>query len=373
MPPYTGHFRVTADTPKGLVPINPVVSAVPSKLPQEASAGEKIVEVADASKTAPVKGLSSGVSANVYESSMRKNTSSKTIACNACGSPCNNLRYHNTKTQDLDLCASCFTEGRFPSGSNSSEFVKLSVPSNNLDNDQWTDHETLLLLEGVEMFDDNWSKVAEHVGTRTREQCVLKFLQLPIEDSFLEKAESLGPLQYNNMPFSQTDNPVMSVVAFLASLVNPGVASAAAQAALKEISTETEKMPSSKESGKFDLHKAASTALGAAAIKAKVLADHEDREMQRLVNAVVELQLKKLELKMSQFEELEQIMEQEKREIERQRRQLYLDRIALQKNVQELNNGNIPSDGFNVALVDQREANMLVDQSIAKPNDVTML
>jgi SWI/SNF related-matrix-associated actin-dependent regulator of chromatin subfamily C len=132
-------------------------------------------------------------------------------------------------------------------------------------------------------------------------------------------------------------------------------------------------MPSSKESGKFDLHKAASTALGAAAIKAKVLADHEDREMQRLVNAVVELQLKKLELKMSQFEELEQIMEQEKREIERQRRQLYLDRIALQKNVQELNNGNIPSDGFNVALVDQREANMLVDQAIAKPNDVTML
>ena len=69
--------------------------------------------------------------------------------------------------------------------------------------DAWTDAETLLLLEGVEMFDDDWSKgtlllrrtislviadiisVAEHVGTRTAQQCIRHFVQLPIEDSFV--------------------------------------------------------------------------------------------------------------------------------------------------------------------------------------------
>lgn len=41
-----------------------------------------------------------------------------------------------------------------------------------------------------------------------------------------------GPLAYQPIPFSQTGNPVMSTVAFLASVVDPRVASAAAKAAM---------------------------------------------------------------------------------------------------------------------------------------------
>ena len=41
-----------------------------------------------------------------------------------------------------------------------------------------------------------------------------------------------GPLAYQPVPFSQQGNPVMSTVAFLASIVDPRVASAAAKAAL---------------------------------------------------------------------------------------------------------------------------------------------
>ena len=43
---------------------------------------------------------------------------------------------------------------------------------------------------------------------------------------------SLGPLAYQPIPFSQSGNPVMSTVAFLASVVDPRVASAAAKSAL---------------------------------------------------------------------------------------------------------------------------------------------
>ena len=41
------------------------------------------------------------------------------------------------------------------------------------------------------MHRDDWNKVAEHVGTRTQDECIMHFLKLPIEDPFLEPAK--GP------------------------------------------------------------------------------------------------------------------------------------------------------------------------------------
>jgi SWI/SNF related-matrix-associated actin-dependent regulator of chromatin subfamily C len=47
------------------------------------------------------------------------------------------------------------------------------------------------------MYKDDWNKVCEHVGTRTQDECILKFLQLPIEDPYLEgNGSSIGPLAY---------------------------------------------------------------------------------------------------------------------------------------------------------------------------------
>ena len=97
----------------------------------------------------------------------------------------------------------------------------------------WTDQETLLLLEALEMYKDDWNKVSEHVGSRTQDECILQFLRLPIEDPYLdEDFGHMGPLAYQPLPFSQSGNPVMSTVAFLASTVDPRVASAAAKSAL---------------------------------------------------------------------------------------------------------------------------------------------
>lgn len=85
------------------------------------------------------------------------------------------------------------------------------------------------------MYKDDWNKVSEHVGSRTQDECILHFLRLPIEDPYLEdNSSTLGPLAYQPIPFSQAGNPVMSTVAFLASVVDPRVASAAAKSALGE-------------------------------------------------------------------------------------------------------------------------------------------
>ncbi|XP_033368034.1 SWI/SNF complex subunit SMARCC1, partial [Parus major] len=100
------------------------------------------------------------------------------------------------------------------------------------------------LVQALEMYKDDWNKVSEHVGSRTQDECILHFLRLPIEDPYLENSDaSLGPLAYQPVPFSQSGNPVMSTVAFLASVVDPRVASAAAKAALEEFSRVREEVP----------------------------------------------------------------------------------------------------------------------------------
>lgn len=92
--------------------------------------------------------------------------------------------------------------------------------------------------QALEVYRDDWNKVSEHVGSRTQDECILHFLRLPIEDPYLEDSSaSLGPLAYQPVPFSQSENPVMSTVAFLASVVDPRIASSAAKAALGKRST----------------------------------------------------------------------------------------------------------------------------------------
>ncbi|KAM7421540.1 hypothetical protein PAMA_015601 [Pampus argenteus] len=180
-PPPTPHFTVLADTPSGLMPLNHRPPPIPP--PQQ------MANFPDKSKDKPIDLQNFGLRIDLYN---KKNLKSK--------------------------------------GVNSTR--------------EWTEQETLLLLEALEMFKDDWNKVSEHVGSRTQDECILHFLRLPIEDPYLESTEaSLGPLAYQPIPFSQSGNPVMSTVAFLASVVDPRVASAAARAALEEFSRVREEVP----------------------------------------------------------------------------------------------------------------------------------
>lgn len=57
---------------------------------------------------------------------------------------------------------------------------------------------------------------------------------------------------------------------------------------------------------------AAATALAAASVKAKHLATLEERKMKALVAQLVETQMKKLEIKLKNFDELEAILDRER-------------------------------------------------------------
>ncbi|KAJ4928542.1 hypothetical protein JOQ06_016333 [Pogonophryne albipinna] len=308
-PPPTPHFNVLIDTPSGLAPLQ--------HKPLQVSASQNMLFFQEKSREKPSECQNFGLRSDIYTKKI-------------------------PKTKGVS--------GR-----------------------EWTEQETLLLLEALEVYRDDWNKVSEHVGSRTQDECILHFLRLPIEDPYLEdSAASLGPLAYQPVPFSQSENPVMSTVAFLASVVDPRVASSAAKAALEEFSKVHEesldkiseaingnglKVEPSVANVTGELVKsenaenilaeegdgvrvdddesfdqadvdegrlleqdlvdgsvvtAAAAALSSAATKAKHLAAVEERKIKSLVALLVETQMKKLEIKLRHFEELETIMDREK-------------------------------------------------------------
>lgn len=94
---------------------------------------------------------------------------------------------------------------------------------------------------------------------------------------------------------------------------------------LPENSTE-ESSPEEKDFNQSSLQAAAAAALSSAAVKAKHLAALEERKIKSLVALLVETQMKKLEIKLRHFEELETTMEREREGLEYQRQQLITER-----------------------------------------------
>lgn len=420
-PPFTGHFRVILDTPRGLQSLHPGTrptnqstaagingavkpgsSATPASVELRSSIYQTTAKSSRQVNAAEANALTNGANApNGQERPMVK------YQCDTCGVDCTQERYHSLKQKNFELCPPCYLDGRFPSTMFSGDFVKLTAASTASGlhhgsgtgaDDDWTDQEILLLLEGVEMYDDDWSAIEEHVGSRSAQQCIRKFLQLPIEDPYVATEGDMGPLRYARIPFEQADNPVMSVVAFLAGVINPGVAAEAAKTALHaltdgnvkdaedgenkkeeqsagtvgEAEGDSEKPDVSMEDAQRDssvvqpaegdnaerqqpessdmavdseagqskptqgiphskVVRAANLALKASAKAANKLANAEDTQIRSTLATLIQLTLTKLELKMAQFEELEELLEDERRNLESQRMALVNERTTLRK------------------------------------------
>ncbi|KAI9396567.1 hypothetical protein POPTR_004G153300v4 [Populus trichocarpa] len=112
--------------------------------------------------------------------------------CNSCSADCSRKRYHCQKEADYDLCADCFNNRKFGSNMSSSDFILMEpAEAAGVSGGKWTDQETLLLLEALELYKENWNEIAEHVATKTKAQCILHFVQMPIEDAFFDCANDM--------------------------------------------------------------------------------------------------------------------------------------------------------------------------------------
>ncbi|KAI0035443.1 Smarcc1 protein [Vararia minispora EC-137] len=398
VPPFTGHFRVILDTPRGLQSIHPGTRATQHPAANGAIKRSQSQHPASLELRNNIYQTTSKASRNITENEANalaktaEEHQSLTHRCDTCGSDCTAAHYRSLKRKDFALCPSCYLDGRFPSNMFSGDFVKITnQTSGNAHGsgngaDDWSDQELLSLLEAIEMYDDDWSAIEEHVGSRSAQQCIRKFLELPIEDPYLTSEGDMGPLRFARVPFEQADNPVMSVVAFLAGVLSPGVAAEAAKVALNEITSgeddkeakpagedgTEDKMPEDAEKNKMDedapvapttestmskpstpaptggeassgpsklargipqskVQRAANLALKASARAAAELADAEDQVVRSTLAAVIKLTLSKLELKMAQFEELEDVLEEERRTLEAERLALANERASVRR------------------------------------------
>ncbi|CAD6270368.1 unnamed protein product [Miscanthus lutarioriparius] len=303
--------------------------------------------------------------------------------CSYCSQPLPSLHYESQKEADIALCSDCFHNAKFVTGHSSLDFQRVDgmKDGSDTDGDRWTDQETLLLLEGIEKFNDNWNHIAGHVGTKSKAQCIHHYIRLPVEDCLLENIEvpeaslpsrmqsngilhsdsngsTSGSQPGNQIPFINSANPVMSLVAFLAAEVGPRVAASCASAALSVLTRDDSRMHAegidamghathlnyglSSSISSETVKNAAICGLSAAATKSKLFADQEEREIQRLSATIINHQLKRLELKLKQFAEVETTLLKESERLEVMRQQLVTQRVRLLSTRFTSTGGTIP-------------------------------
>lgn len=224
----------------------------------------------------------------------------------------------------------------------------------------------------------------------------MKFLQLEIEDKYIEadlqqgdsatpSAKFLRDLDYlseGRAPLHHADNPILSVVSFLAGLAPANVTEAAVASGrsvgeMKRILQEkinkapvaplekgkekkgdstpvggasdvkpegddamevdtTQEVAVANKDASSDSNPLVTLPFALSAARASALASHEERHITRLVSGSVNLQLQKLQLKLAHFSDFEKLLSAERRDLQRRRQQLFVDRLNFQRRVRAL-------------------------------------
>ncbi|KAL3514897.1 hypothetical protein ACH5RR_027614 [Cinchona calisaya] len=273
-------------------------------------------------------------------------TSSKKRLCSACKSPCT-LSCFTSDKHNLTLCGRCYVSNNFRVGITSADFRRVEM-SEVLKTD-WTDKETLHLLESIMHYGDDWKKVAEHVGGgRTDKECVARFLKLPFGDLFVGTPESadvdheLGSKdssfpnkRMRLSPLADASNPIMAQAAFLSALAGAEVAEVAAHAAVTALSDSgggkikdnLKSVPAGAKVQDF-VNGETANAVDSALVEAQTQLQKEEVDFERALSDIA-VQTKELLDKIVHFEELDLQLERESQQLHQLKDLLFVDQLKL--------------------------------------------
>lgn len=193
--PYTGDYNLKYDNPRGLFPFE-------------------------------LYKLSENINLSKLESLLKDNEIEITNFTNDNKSIQNNDIKNNSNTSNNNNNNN--TEKRQLEESFDSVFSKKQ--------NSWTEDQLDKLISATSQHKNDWYQIAEIVG-KTPQECILQFLQIPIEDEFNianKDDKILQLLRYSsNFPLKGVDNPVLSTLAFVSQLIDSDVAKAASQRASK--------------------------------------------------------------------------------------------------------------------------------------------
>lgn len=307
-PPFTGEYSTRHDAPRGLFPFE---SYKPS------------VQLPDMAK------LKRMMDTNDNTSALHKYLNERKRKMNGLSS---------TPTSTVDVVKEEKVdeeddyngdENEIENQEHSSTVKRPKILENSNPEDDWEKEDIQRLLKGIQEHGSDWYKIAKGVRTKSPEQCILKFLQLPIEDKFLHQNTNsdLGPLKYApHLPFSKSENPAMSTIAFLVGLVDPEMVRKMTSRALTTVDdTENANL------NQNDAKEGSEIAVASLGVRSHVFATSEERQMNAIAHELVKVQLKKVEVKLNLLTKIEKALELEKKAIQRQQEDVLVQRLALAK------------------------------------------
>lgn len=259
--------------------------------------------------------------------------------CDHCGEPLVGIYF---SAPGHCLCARCYQKGEFGASLSASSYTRRRAVQSQPAALQgsWTEDEEMRLLEALHTYGiSNWDKVSQAVGTRDKSQCLLYFARLPIQEPYFE--HSLQQMKATKVlsPFSQSTNPVMAMVTFLASSLDPALAQVAAQAAksaiLENVAShkEDEKPAIDEETldiwsvvaeggdkaeeeedpimGNMAMQAAAAAALGAAAVRSASEAEKVRKEADQVLRHAITGVMDRIEKKLERVSQIEEVLQRD--------------------------------------------------------------
>ncbi|TID22502.1 hypothetical protein CANINC_003277 [Pichia inconspicua] len=336
-PQFTGHFQITLDKPSGfqLQAFENEVSKKTEKTEVEAE-DEKLSENAasnDINKMdvdepdfkrqkisnsiTPNTKLNLQLRRNVYDSvddalllqDSNANSSKqvKRMYCSITGNDITETKYHNLKNKS-NISSECYQNSQFEDYFKNTDFVKIDKINLNNDSTPWSNNEILLLLEGIEMFGDDWNLISGHVGSRPKDQCIIKFIQLPVEDTFLFK--QISKSSYVEYLKKLKSDKTIDFSSLLSKACGNGIQ------IQHETTTKT------------------TTTITGSANATENITEHAKKELNcqdKIITSILKLALRKFELKLQSFINLESVTSEEKKVIEFERENLNLDKLKVKK------------------------------------------
>jgi chromatin structure-remodeling complex subunit RSC8 len=331
-PQFTGHFQITLDKPTGFA-LQSTEAAVSTNVNEEVKRSSNMVVAINDEKSdepsykkqkvsnsiTPNVKLNLQLRKNVYDSVddafilQDSNTNNpkqvKRVYCSITGNDITETKYHNLKNKS-NISLDCFENSQFEDYFKSSDYIKLEKASLNNDSKPWTNSEVLLLLEGIEMFGDDWNLISGHVGSRAKDQCIIKFIQLPIEDTYLFK--HITKSSYVEYLKKLKENKTIDLSSLLTTISKNGdsIISSSSSTTTTTTTTTTNVTINSN----IQKH-----------------ANEELENQSKIITSILKLSLRKFELKLQGFMNLESRISDQQKLIETEKENLVLDKMKVKK------------------------------------------
>lgn len=352
-PQFTGHFQITLDKPNGFAlqmneravsaegdngsadgdnvsthnvnDVNGEGKSVVTAVMNEDEPATKKQKISN-SVTPDVK-LNLQLRKNVYDSASdafvlqdTNNNSNnakqvKRVYCSITGNDITETKYHNLKNKS-NISQECFENSQFEDFFKSTDYVKLDKTVLNNTNKPWSNNEVLLLLEGIEMFGDDWNSISGHVGSRPKDQCISKFIQLPIEDAYLFK--HISKSSYVEYLKKLKENKTIDLSSILEKLATGNNLSITSTTTTSTTTT-------------LDLHNDNSNNNKIDATNIQKHAQSEIANQDKIISSILKLSLCKFELKLQGFMNLESRISEQEKFIESEKENLILDKMKVKK------------------------------------------